>query len=127
MNTLSQIFRAALYPFRVVLDWARSFLVSTWGFILAAVSLIVAPLGWLADFVIWIQGLMLSRLVAAQELVSGFWADIGAAFLVLAGPLAFINSFIPLGQLLVAFSLLLALWVIALLYRFVKSLIPTLT
>jgi hypothetical protein len=127
MNTLSQIFRAALYPFRVVLEWVRGFAVSTWGFVLACLSLIVAPLGWFADFVIWVQGLMLSRIVAAKDLVSGFWADIGAAFSVLAGPLAFINSFIPLGQLLVAFSLLLALWVLGLLYRLVKSFLPTLS
>jgi hypothetical protein len=127
MNTLSQIFRSALYPLRFIADWLQRFLLSSRGFVFAFLTLALAPFGWLADFVIWLQSLLLVQILGATALLSTMWDNINSAFAILMPPLAFINVFVPITQLLVAFSLLLALWVFGLLYRFVKSLIPTLS
>jgi hypothetical protein len=83
--------------------------------------------GWLVKVVMWFLGLMSGLGETMLEGIrTGLASVVPASYLnALDGYLAGINYFFPLTELMGMLGALFALWVVCLLYRLVKSWIPT--
>jgi hypothetical protein len=122
-----QFFNTLLQPLYKLFDWLKQFVIGWFGWILGIVAFLLIPLNYILDlFISWLTFLN-TRLTQATEYIMEIWDYLGDTYSGVATTLSIANSLFPLGTLFSILTLLFFLWIIGLIYRLVKSYIPTLS
>lgn len=122
-SLLSALFK----PLQEAIDWIRKAIFSSWSWILSIFVILLSPLQWFFESVAYYLGYISEKLQQIAEITSGFWDNLLAAYSNITPYLALANGLFPLTHLFVALSVLFGLWVLAIIYRAIKSYVPTIS
>jgi hypothetical protein len=118
-------FHIVLKPIRLMFEWLRALLNTVWLWVLSLLAILFAPVLWILDLIIEFQNLMITQLNSILTKVTGLMQAVWSAVGALGYPLGLANAFIPVTEIFAALTFLFVLWVLGLLYRLIKSWIPT--
>jgi hypothetical protein len=122
-----QFFTVLFTPIFKVLDWIKQFILSWWGWVLGIFAFILIPINYVLDlFIAWFNFLN-TRILQLTDYIEGIWDGLTSTYSSVASTLAIGNALFPLGTLFTILTLLFILWVIGLVYRLIKSYVPTLS
>jgi len=116
-----------LKPVYAILDWIRKQFNLFWIWISSLLIVLLAPLAWFFDLLTsWFiyLGTILDKI---QAIINKGWSTVEQAAGSLSGVFAIANYLVPIDHIFIALGALLVLWVLALIYRAIKSYVPTLS
>lgn len=116
---------ALLAPLISAIDWIRQWVNGVWVFVLGFIAWLLTPIKWFLKYVedslLW----MSEQLDTFRQFVDDLWDRFFAAYGQIGNVLSIANGIVPLNHIFAALTMLFSLWLIALIYRLVKSWIPT--
>jgi len=122
-----EILQSVLSPIFQVLEWVRKIINSWIAWLFWLLVLLLAPLQWVFETVTY-WFLYLTYLINQMtDRVHGFWSSFNSSYSQISEYIAISNGLFPVGHLFSAIGVLLILWVLAIIYRLIKSYVPTLS
>ena len=106
-------------------DWFRQWINSAWLWVLGLFAYILAPIEWFLDFVINALNYLTAKLNDLTAKVESMWDKFHESYDKISHILAISNAIFPINHLLVCLGVLISVWLIAMIYRLIKSWIPT--
>lgn len=120
-STLSTLFS----PIIKIGDWIRQQFNSVWGWVISFLVFLMAPLKWVLDQVTYWVTYLNDQVLLLTEKVLEFWENLNGAWANVATTMATANAIFPLSHLFLVTGILVVLWAVAILYRVIKSWVPT--
>lgn len=120
-------FKALFYPILKILDWYKQFVLKYFTFVFSILLVVLTPVNWLFDVILsWVLW-MDTKVIELKDIVDTFWQNLDSNYSGIAQTLAIANALFPLSQLFVIINLLIGAYILANLYRLIKSWLPTLS
>jgi len=118
-------FRILFQPIYTFFGWIKPFVTGWLAWVIAFITGLLVPIKWYIQWVTFWIGFAKETFLLMASCVTGMWNAILSAFGPAQTVLAVGNAIFPLDTLLQALACLLGIWIVGLLYRLIKSYIPT--
>lgn len=114
-------------PITKLFDWLKSFIIGWWAWVLSIFVFILVPINFILDIILNFLSYLNTQLITMTTSVTSFWAYLDTTYSSVATVLAIANALFPLSTLFSILTLLFSVWIVGLLYRAIKSYVPTLS
>ena len=122
-----EFFKIIVAPIIKLFDWLKQFLLGWFGWLLGILAFLLIPINYFLDLIISFFTFLNARITSLTTSINNFWDNLTSTYSSVASVLSVANALFPLSTLFIILYLLFILWIIGIIYRAVKSYIPTLS